>query len=1128
MSAPLQAFLRDLYAGLGGERGLGTARGGLRLHALAAHLAQSQGPLVVVVPGEAEGRRLREGLAALLGERATPPWLPAPDADPYEGLPDHPGILLERSLALTRAAAASRPRLLTSVQSLLVRVPKPGWWGSQLLLMEEGETLDRRALRSALWRLGYRKVEQVGEPGEAAFRGGIVDLFPPTEALPVRAELFGEEIESLRFFDVASQRSLSAVGRPVLVPPLTEAVRDEELLERLRRSLSGAGEFGEIRLDGLQQVGNYPTLPVEVRQDEAFFGSLPEFMGEAAWILVDPPALARRALASLEAWGESHRRHSRPPFLEPGRLFLPAGLLDEISMRPSTLLLGEEGEGLPTERPPLFPGDPPALLGHLKEQVRRGFRCMALLQGKGTLQRLSEMALAEDLPLLKEAPPGDLPPGFYAALAPVEEGLVLPTLRWILITEKEIFGRGRALPEARIQRREAFFTGLRDLKEGDCVVHVDHGVGRYKGIETLVRGDRREDFLVLQYAGADRLLVPVQRMDLIQRYVGPEGHRPPLDRLGSPAWKKAKDKVRKAVKEMAGDLLALYAQRRTVEGMAFSPDTAWQVEFEAQFPYELTPGQEAAVADVKADMEAPKPMDRLVCGDVGFGKTEVAMRAAFKAVQDGRQVMVLCPTTVLALQHEERFQERFAPFPVKVAMLSRFVPAREQKRLVKEANAGEIDILVGTHRLLSKDLHPPALGLLVVDEEQRFGVAHKERIKQMKTQVDVLTLTATPIPRTLQMGLSGILDMSLIQTPPKDRLSIQTSVHPYEEEILQSAIRRELARGGQVYFVHNQVETIAAAAKRILALVPEARVTVAHGKMGERALEEVMLAFFHGQYDVLVCTTIIENGVDLPRANTLLVENAHRFGLSQLYQLRGRIGRSDVPAYAYLLTPRDVVLDEEAEKRLTTLQEFSELGAGFRIAAVDLELRGAGNLLGAEQSGHMAAVGFELYLRMLEEAVSEAKGEPLAPVLRCEMNLGLDLSVPVEYMEDMNQRLAFYREVSLALTEAEVERVASSVRDRFGPPPERVARMLDAVKLRLKAERLQVRSVALKSGRLSLAFDPASPLDTGGLVGFLSRRSGVRLDPGGLVEFSLAAGEDVLPALGGLLDASAPAREARA
>jgi transcription-repair coupling factor (superfamily II helicase) len=1126
--SPIQAFLGDLYAGLGGGRGIAAARGGARLYALAAHLSQCPGPAVVVVAGEAEGRRLREGLAALLGDRAAPPWLPAPDADPYEGLPDHPGILLERSLALTRAATASKPSLLTSVASLLVRVPKRGWWGSQLLLLEEGGTLDRRALRAALWRHGYRKVEQAGEPGEAAFRGGIVDLFPPTESLPVRAELFGEEVESLRFFDPASQRSLSAVGRPVLLPPLTEAVRDEELLERLRVSLAGTGEFGEIRLDGLQQVGTYPTLSAEVRQDEAFFGGLAEFVGEAGWILVDPPALARRAVAALEEWRESHRRHARPPFLHPDRLFLPAGVLDGIAARPSTLLLGEEGEGLPAQRPPLFPGDPLALIRHVKEQVKQGFRCLALLQGKGTLQRLSEMALAEDLVFLQEAPQGSVPPGFYAALAPLEEGLVLPTLRWMVITEKEIFGRGKALPEARIQRREAFFTGLRDLKEGDFVVHVEHGVGRYRGIETLVRQERREDFLVLQYAGADRLLVPVQRMDLVQRYVGPEGHRPPLDRLGSPAWKKAKDKVRKAVKEMAGDLLALYAQRRTAEGVACGPDTQWQAEFEAQFPFELTEGQQAAIADVKADMEAPKPMDRLVCGDVGFGKTEVAMRAAFKAVQEGRQVLVLCPTTVLALQHLERFRERFAPFPVKVAMLSRFIPPREQKRLVSETNAGQIDILVGTHRLLSKDLRPPALGLLVVDEEQRFGVAHKERIKQMKTQVDVLTLTATPIPRTLQMGLSGILDMSLIQTPPKDRLSIQTTVHPYDEELIQSAIRRELARGGQVYLVHNQVESIAAAAKRILALVPEARVTVAHGQMGERALEEVMLAFFHGHYDVLVCTTIIESGVDLPRVNTLLVENAHRFGLSQLYQLRGRIGRSDVPSYAYLLTPPGVVLDEEAQKRLVTLQEFSELGAGFRVAAVDLELRGAGNLLGAEQSGHMAAVGFELYLRMLEEAVSEAKGEPLAPVLRCEMNLGLDLSVPVEYMEDMNQRLAFYREVSLALTEAEVERVASSARDRFGPLPPRVSRMLDAVKLRLKAESLQVRSVSLKPGRLSLAFDPSSPLDTGGLVGFLSRRRGVKLDPGGLLELPLAAGEDALGALRGLLEAASPAKEARA
>ena len=1128
MTPLVRAFLAELGRRLGGAQGLASVGGAGRSYALAALLGERDVAVAIVVPSQAVGLRLHGFLRALLGEGKAPLWLPAPDADPYEGLPGHPGILAQRATALSLLAASARPSLLATAESLLYRVPMLGWWRSCLITIEEEQALDRREFRTALWRLGYRQVDQVGEPGEAAFRGGIVDLFSPLENLPTRLELFGDEVDSLRFFDPASQHSLGAVGRPLLVPPLSEAVRDDALLENVKARLAGNGEFGALRLEGLSSVGTYPSLAVEVRQDREFFGTLKEFLPSAQWAFWDPPQVLDQAKSTLEGWRSGFEARHRPPFLDPERLFMGLGELEALLQDPRTVRFsGGAGEGVPTERAPVYPGEPYRLLTHIKDRVAQGYRCLALLQGQGTLDRLAEMALAEDLPLLREAPGGDeLPPGFYGALAPAEEGVVFPGLGWMTVTEKEIFGRGRALPEARVQRREAFFTGLRDLKAGDPVVHLEHGVGLYQGIETLVREGLREDYLVLTYQGDSRLLVPVQRMDLIQKYSGPEGYVPPLDRLGGTTWKKTKDKVRRAVKEIAGDLLKLYAQRKTVEGHRFGPDGEWQTEFEAQFPFELTPDQARAVEEVKADMESVKPMDRLVCGDVGFGKTEVALRAAFKAVADGLQVAVLCPTTVLALQHMERFGERFAPFPVRVAMLSRFVQARDQKRVAAAASAGEIDVLIGTHRILSKDVVMPRLGLLVVDEEQRFGVTHKEKIKQLKTKVDVLTLTATPIPRTLQMGLSGILDMSLIQTPPKDRLSIQTSVQPFDPDLVKACIRRELTRGGQVYYVHNKVETIAGAARKIQEWVPEARVTMAHGQMGERALEEVMIAFFHGRYDVLVSTTIIENGVDLPRANTLLVENAHAMGLTQLYQLRGRIGRSDVPAYAYLFTPPGLALKGDAERRLETLREFSELGAGFRVAAVDLELRGAGNLLGAEQSGHMASVGFELYLRMLEEAVSEAKGEAVAPVVRCELNLGLDLAVPVEYMEEMHQRLEFYRKLSLAATEAEVDRVAEELQDRFGPAPDKVLAMLEAVRLRLRAERLGIRSVAARKGALAISFDPSVPWDPARLVRFLSRRPGVHLNPAGSLEMGLAGGESSVQLLGSLLEAVRPSGEA--
>jgi len=1124
MDPLLGRFFSELYEALGGPHGLTSVRGGALPYVLAAHLSLRESAEAVVVSTEAEGQRLQSFFEAVLGERGAPAWLPAPDADPYEGLPRHPGILLERATALTRTLTSPRPAVMTSVEGLLYRVPRPGYWKANLKLLERDEILDRHALRVELWRMGFRQVDLVGEVGEVAFRGGIVDVFPPTETMPVRLELFGEDVESVRYFDPVTQHSMGDVAHPVLLFPLSEALRDEELITRLRGELSQTGAFGEVRLESLNQGGVYPSYEAEIRHDADFYCTFPEFAGSARWTVLEPAALVHQATATLRGFRDSFVRQHRPAFLAPDALFMGVKDLVALTEDPRTILAGGSEEGIvPSERPPVFPGEPFRMLEEIRRRVADGYRCLALLRGQGTLNRLAEMAVAEDCPLNREPPEGDtLPPGLYAVKAPVDEGVVFPNQRWMVVTEQEIFGRARAVPEARIRRREAFSTGLRDLKVNDPVVHVEHGVGLYQGIETLVRDGVREDYLVLAYAGGGKLLVPVARMDLIQKYVGPEGHHPPLDRLGGTAWKKNKDKVKKAVRKVAVDLLKLYATRRTVDGYNYSPDSEGQEAFEAQFPFDLTPDQERTVLDIKADMESSRPMDRIVCGDVGFGKTEVAMRAAFKAVEEGRQVAVLCPTTVLALQHTERFQERFAPFPVKVAMLSRFVPGPEQKKVLKAAAAGEVDIVIGTHRLLSKDVNLPSLGLLIVDEEQRFGVGHKEKIKAMKARVDVLTLTATPIPRTLQMGLSGILDMSLIQTAPKDRLSIQTTVQPYDKELVVSAVRRELSRKGQVYYVHNQVETIAGAARRLQEWVPGARVTIAHGQMGERALEDVMLAFFRGEYDVLVCTTIIENGVDLPRVNTLLVEDAHNFGLTQLYQLRGRIGRSDVPAYAYLLTPPGVALMGNAAKRLETLQEFSELGAGFRVAAVDLELRGAGNLLGGEQSGHMAAVGFELYLRMLEDAVAEAKGETPASVARCEMNLGLDLSIPMEYMEEMNQRLSFYRELSLASSVEEVDRIAAEVADRFGPMPAEAACLVASVRLRIRAEGMYVKNVTAKQGLLRVHFDPGVPLDSAGLVAYLSGRQGVQLSPAGALEVPLDRGEDPLRILDGVLDAASP------
>ncbi len=610
-----------------------------------------------------------------------------------------------------------------------------------------------------------------------------------------------------------------------------------------------------------------------------------------------------------------------------------------------------------------------------------------------------------------------------------------------------------------------------------------------------------QEFLELRYAGDDKLFVPVERLDLVQKYTG--ATRPPVDRLGGTSWERAKTKVKKAMRDMAEELLKLYAARKAVPGYAFSSDSHWQQEFEDAFEYELTPDQRTAIADVKSDMESPTPMDRLLCGDVGYGKTEVAMRAAFKAVMDGKQVAFLAPTTVLAFQHQKTLSERFAGFPVRIDMVSRFRSKTEQKETLADLAAGKVDVIVGTHRLLSKDVEFRDLGFLVVDEEQRFGVAHKERIKQLKRKVDVLTMTATPIPRTLNMSLVGIRDMSIIETPPKDRLSIQTNVVKFDQQVISRAVRGELDRGGQIFFVHNRVESIFSIGNLLQRIVPEARVVVAHGQMDEDALERAMLDFVARKYDVLLATTIVENGLDIPNANTIIINRADRYGLSQLYQLRGRVGRSDRPAYAYLLIPPEDNLSPIAKKRLAAIKEFSDLGSGFRVAALDLEIRGAGNLLGGEQSGHIETVGFEMYMKLLEEAVRELKGEEVDDDLRATVNLRVDLRIDEAYVPDVNQRLMLYRKVAAARRAEEIDRVLEEAGDRYGPIPESLRNLADYGRIRILADRLGVESIDREARTVVLKFRSRTTLDPIRLVAIVRKRSDLTLVPPAGLKLSL-------------------------
>ncbi|HEU4401231.1 MAG TPA: transcription-repair coupling factor, partial [Candidatus Polarisedimenticolia bacterium] len=755
-----------------------------------------------------------------------------------------------------------------------------------------------------------------------------------------------------------------------------------------------------------------------------------------------------------------------------------------------------------------------------------GMVTLLLMESAGRIERLAEVLEGYDLPprlvtsTAEEAagPGGPRPQGVPAeAVVPLllatgrlSQGFALRGAALQVLTEREVFGE-HLERETRRRKVAAFSPDFRDLRVGDLVVHVEHGIGRYAGIARVGEEEAERDFMLLAYEGRDKLYVPVDRLDLVQRYSGIAGQKPKLDRLGGATWERTRKKVRKAMREMAQELLELYAARKAARGQPFPDDTPWQKEFEDAFAYEETPDQTKAIRDVKADMESDVPMDRLICGDVGFGKTEVAMRAAFKAVMSGRQVAVLCPTTVLAFQHLATFRERFSSWPASLEMISRFRSPREQKAILKSLAGGAIDILIGTHRLLSKDVRFKALGLLIVDEEQRFGVAHKEAIKAMKKDVDVLTLTATPIPRTLQMSLAGIRDMSVIETPPENRLAIQTAIVPFREGVIAAAVRHELQRNGQVYFVHNRVESIGSMANLLRKLVPEAHLGVAHGQMNETLLERTMLGFLRGEFEVLLATTIIENGLDIPRVNTIIVNRADRFGLAQLYQLRGRVGRSDRRAYAYLLVPARKALTPIARRRLKALQEFTELGSGFRIAAMDLEIRGAGNLLGAEQSGQIASVGFEMYCQLLERTVREMKGEPPPPEFKTQINLGVDIKIPEAYIPDFSDRLVLYKKISSVGDEEDLPRIRDQIRDVYGEIPRQAENLLALAALRLQAERLRIRSIDYSGGRVQVRFGEDAPLDPGRLVGLASGRKGASLTPGGVLRVDLEAAGAATP-----------------
>ncbi|MEO7660094.1 MAG: transcription-repair coupling factor, partial [Pyrinomonadaceae bacterium] len=699
----------------------------------------------------------------------------------------------------------------------------------------------------------------------------------------------------------------------------------------------------------------------------------------------------------------------------------------------------------------------------------------------------------------------------------LSSGFEFSDFQKVLYTESDIFGDvvqaefrpAQETPKRTKTKLGAFISDFRDLKTGDYVVHIDHGIGRFDGLETISSQGAQREFMLLIYTDNAKLFVPVERMDLVSRYSSGEATSPTLDRLGGIGWQKTKAKAKRAMRDMADELLRLYAERKLVRGHAFPPDAPWQHEFEDAFPYDLTVDQAGAIEDVKADMETPTPMDRLIIGDVGYGKTEVAMRAAFKAVMDGKQAAILTPTTVLAYQHFESFKKRFAAFPVTVELLSRFRSTKEQKSVIEAAAKGEVDVVIGTHRILSIDVKLPKLGLVVVDEEQRFGVGHKEKLKHLKKKVDVLTLSATPIPRTLNMSLLGMRDMSVIETPPRDRLAINTQVVQFSEGVIRSAIELELARNGQVFFIHNRVESIQSIAALIQKIVPNARVAVGHGQMNEKQMEDVMLDFIAYKYDILVATTIIENGIDIPRANTIIINRSDNYGLSQLYQLRGRVGRSNRRAYAYLLIPSEIELTPIARRRLSAIREFSDLGAGFRLAALDLELRGAGNILGGQQSGHLDALGFDLYTKMLERTIAEIRGDEIADETSVSINLGIDVSIPKDYISETSQRLRTYKRISSAETEEELAQIHTEIEDRYGRIPGSVDNLFEYGRLRKLAERMAIVSIDKAASGIAIKLGESARVSPEKLMQFLSENEDSNFSPTGILRVVVVAGDPI-------------------
>ena len=1138
-------------------------RGGARAYYLARCLRETRRPAVIVAPSGREAESWLGDLQFFLGEdERCPPlerrvhWLPAWDVDPFSGVSPTGEVVAERLSSFYHLCQARAPVIVTSADSLLQKLPPRPALLELSRYCVEGEEAGLESLGDFLHRGGYQRVPQVEDRGEFSVRGGILDVFPAVVPAPLRFQFDGDVIESIRTFDSATQCSRERLPEALLLPwreyP-AERWQDAMIrraVEARATDLDVAREDRLAILDRMEAGLAFPGSPFLVPFLYPELASFADYCPPETLFWLDQPAAiegAEDAFArSLESHGAQAKEANRL-MVPPERLYLSPSEARELRRRFTDLEIDpletiEAGD--PAERTFRFHTVATAGVGlsgetaskrevtirpfvdRIEEWSREGDRVILVVHDRSQAARLQGLlgGYGVDFPILDGKFLEILPERRFAILlGDLAAGFRFPADRLTVVAEEEIFGerrrrRNRPVDVSRL------LSSLSELRPDDCVVHVDHGIGRYRGLKHLVVADTEGDYLHLEYQGGDRLYVPVDRINVVEKYVGAGGAEPELDRLGGTSWEKVKAKTRESVLAMARELLDVYAAREVMKGHAFGAPDDYFREFEARFSFEETPDQERAIVEVLSDLQKSRPMDRLICGDVGFGKTEVALRAAFAVVMEGKQVAVLVPTTVLAQQHYETFRRRFAGFPVQVELLSRFRRGAQAQKVLEALARGEVDIVIGTHRLLQDDVQLKDLGLLVIDEEHRFGVADKEKVKKLRKLVDVLTLTATPIPRTLHMAMSGIRDLSIIESPPVDRQAIRTYITRADETLIREALLRELSRGGQSFFVHNRVETIERVAERLWKLVPEAKFGVAHGQMHGHELERVMLDFLEKRIDVLVTTAIIESGLDIPNANTLLVDRADQFGLAQLYQLRGRVGRSNVRAYAYLLVPGESLISRDAQKRLEVLAALDDLGGGFRLAVHDLEIRGAGNLLGKQQSGHVAAVGFELYTHMLEEAIHELRGEQVKAEVEPEIQLGVSAFIPEEYVNDVNQRLAMYKRLARTSSADELEELRDEMEDRFGPVPARVLTLLKVMELRRHLKEAMVVRLRRQGGRLALQFHEQSGIEPERLVALANSRArrGLRVLPDNEITFPVTRidlegmTEEVLALLGEL------------